>query len=605
MDSALPLIRAVICGAVDDGKSTLLGRLLVNTDSVPIDEVDAATSEGALDYSLLTDGLASEREQGITIDVAYRHLALPDGRRVIIADSPGHEQYTRNMAVAASMADVAVLVIDAERGIRRQSYRHAAICALMGVRHMVIALNKIDCVTDAESRFATLRAEAATRFAAHGFATIDWIPTSGARGDSVTKLHPDTGWYEGPTILEALGAITSPRNAQPRVVRFPVQTVTRHNGKRWYGGRLARGSLVVGDSVRVPRTGTITAVAELQRLGKLACAHESESVAVRLSDEVDVMRGDTIVRADDTVHPQRVWLADLVWLDNEPLKASESYVLRCGPAESPARVDFVRSVVDVDSGEERGGRPLQMNDLGRVELVLDRPLVLDPYAKSRYTGGVILVDRRTARTAAAGMIVEPVERESDVTRHAFAVDRSRREHLNGVRGVVVWLTGLPGSGKSSIADEVEKRLFDLGIRSFTLDGDTVRATLSEDLGFTPEDRRENVRRVARVAELMLDAGLVVIVSLVSPYRVDRGLARERFAADDFIEVFVDTPLEVCEQRDPKGLYARARAAGSGQMTGVDQQYEAPESPDLRLDGTQPLEHSVALILNRIVTRRLG
>lgn len=599
-----PLVRAVICGAVDDGKSTLLGRLLVDTDSVPVDEIEAAMRDGQLDYSFLTDGLASEREQGITIDVAYRHLVLPDGRRVILADSPGHEQYTRNMAVAASLAEVAVLVIDAERGIRPQSYRHAAICALMGVRRLVVSLNKIDRVDDSEARVAQLRAEAEPRLAAHGFATIDWVPTSGVRGDSITAHHSSTGWYAGPTIVDALGAPAADPAAHSEALRLPVQTVTRHDSQRWYGGRVARGSLIVGENVRIPRTGTTSAVAELQRLGGLDSAGAGESVAVRLADELDVMRGDVLVRADDPVRPQRVWMADLVWLDDRALVGGESYLLRCGPTETPARVDFVRSVLDIDSGDERAGRPLTMNDLGRVEIVCDRPLVLDAYADSRHTGGVILVDRASARTVAAGMVVKPVERESEVTRHAFAVDRAQRERLNGLRGVVVWLTGLPGSGKSTIADEVERRLFDLGVRTFTLDGDTVRSTLSEDLGFSPDDRRENVRRVARVAELMLDAGLVVIVSLVSPFRVDRDLARERFADDDFIEVFVDTPIEVCEKRDPKGLYARARADGGAQMTGLGQAYEPPVEPELRLDGTQPVERSVAVILEHIVGRRL-
>ncbi len=603
------LIRAVICGAVDDGKSTLLGRLLVETDSVPVDEIEAATRNGVLDPSLLTDGLSSEREQGITIDVAYRHLVLPDGRRAIIADSPGHEQYTRNMAVAASLADVAVLVIDAERGIRRQSYRHAAICARMGVRRLIVALNKIDRVDHARSRVATLRAEAEPRFATLGFSVIEWIPTSGVRGDGITKKHPATSWDASPTIVDALGAsapggTTAAAGPTSTTLRLPVQTVTRHEGHRWYGGRVGLGNLALGDAVRVPRTRTTSTVVELQRMGTLERASAGESIAVRLADDIDVMRGDTLVRADDPIQPQRVWLTDLVWLDDTPLAPGQSYLLRCGPSQSPARVDFVRSVVDVDTGDELGGRPLVMNDLGRVELVCDRPLVLDPYEVSRHTGGVILVDRRSARTVAAGMIVRSVDRESDVTRHAFAVDRAQRERLNGVRGLVVWLTGLPGSGKSTIADELERRLFTLGVRSFTLDGDTVRSTLSEDLGFTPDDRRENVRRVARVAELMLDAGLVVLVSLVSPFRADRELARERFADDDFLEVFVDTPLAVCEARDPKGLYARARAEGGAQMTGVGQAYEPPLHPQLRIDGTQPVEASVALLLERILARRV-
>ena len=599
------LLRAVICGAVDDGKSTLLGRLLVETASVPLDELESVTVDGVIDYALLTDGLASERAQGITIDVAHRQVTLPDGRRVLMADSPGHEQYTRNMAVAASLADVAVLVIDAERGIRRQSYRHAAICALMGVSRVVVAVTKIDAVDDPEARLAQLRAEADARLAAHGFDTVHWVPTSGRRGDNVTSASTHTSWYQGVTIVDALAApLAAPEHALTAPLRLGVQSVMREQGRRWYAGRIARGSLAPGDAVRVARTGTTTEAVEVRLGDEPVHAVAGQSIAVRLADEIDLGRGDLLVPAAEAAHPHRVWLADLVWLDAQPLEIGRGYLLRSGASESPARVDFVRSVVELDSGEEHGGHPLAMNDIGRVELVVDRPLLLDPYADSRHTGGLVLVDRASARTVAAGMVVSAVERESEVTRHAFAVDRTRREQLNGLRGVVVWLTGLPGSGKSTIADEVEKRLFAQGVRSFTLDGDTVRSTLSEDLGFTPEDRRENVRRVARVAELMLDAGLVVLVSLVSPYRDDRELARERFASDDFLEVFVDTPLEVCEQRDPKGLYARARAAGESQMTGVGQQYEAPENPELRIDGTQPIEASVALVLEHIIGRRL-
>ena len=600
------LVRAVICGAVDDGKSTLLGRLLVDTSSVPVDELESVTVDGVVDYALLTDGLASEREQGITIDVAHRQLSLPDGRRMLMADSPGHEQYTRNMAVAASLADVAILVIDAERGIRQQSYRHAAICAHMGVARVIVAVTKIDALAEPRARFEQLRAEAHERLSAHGFNLVQWIPTSGWRGDNVTSRSPHSAWYDGDTLVDALAAQPETTEAaSDSPLRLSIQTVVRDQGQRWYGGRIARGALSVGDRVRVARTGTDSEVMDVRLGDQSVHAVAGQSIAFRLADEIDLSRGDVVISADEQATTHRVWLADMVWLDREPLDTAQSYLLRSGPAESPARVDFVRSIVDLDTGMERGGQPLTMNDLGRVEIVLDRPLLLDSYAQSRHSGGLVLVDRATARTVAAAMVVTAVERESEVTRHAFAVDRGRREQLNGLRGVVVWLTGLPGSGKSTIADEVERRLFERGVRSFTLDGDTVRSTLSEDLGFTPEDRRENVRRVARVAELMLDAGLVVLVSLVSPFRTDRELARERFAADDFIEVFVDTPLDVCEQRDPKGLYARARAADDDtQMTGVGQQYEAPEAPELHLDGTKPVEQSVALVLERIIGRRV-
>ncbi len=605
MADAPALLRAVMCGAVDDGKSTLLGRLLVETASVPLDELESVTTDGTVDYALLTDGLASERAQGITIDVAHRQLRLPDGRRVLMADSPGHEQYTRNMAVAASLADVAVLVIDGERGIRRQSYRHAAICALMGVDRVIVAVTKIDALADPEARMAELQREAGPRLGTHRFASVQWIPTSGRRGDNVTHASALTPWYAGITLVDAL-ATPSMTSEPPRSgpLRLAVQTVVRENGRRWYAGRIARGSIAESDAVRVARTGTTAEVVEVRLGDKPVAAVAGQSITVRLDRDIDLGRGDLLIGATDPAKPQRVWLADMVWLDALPLELGRGYLLRTGASETPARVDFVRSVVDLDSGDELGGRVLSMNDLGRVEIVLDRPLLLDAYGDSRHTGGLVLVDRATARTVAAAMVVAPVDRESEVTRHAFAVDRARREQFNGLRGLVVWLTGLPGSGKSTVADEVEKRLFEQGVRSFTLDGDTVRSTLSEDLGFTPDDRRENVRRVARVAELMLDAGLVVLVSLVSPFRADRALARERFAADDFMEVFVDTPLAVCEQRDPKGLYARARSAGGSQMTGVGQDYEVPEHPELHLDGTAPVDQSVALILEHITNRRI-
>ena len=605
MSSAL--LRIVVCGAVDDGKSTVLGRLLVETNSIPLDEIDNSRlmANGEVDYSQLTDGLESEREQGITIDVAHRHVYLPSGRRAILADSPGHEQYTRNMAVAASEADVGLLLVDAVKGVRDQSVRHAAINSLMGVKHIVVAVNKMDAVDYDKSIFDGIIEELNRRFEPFGFEDITYIPVSGMVGDNVTAPSENMSWGNSVTILSLLDQErTFDRSGGDGSPRLPVQFVSKAGDVRWYAGTIARGTVTVGDAIRVWPAMTEAVIAGIYAPNETKTAGDAQAVHVTLDREVDIARGDVIVGATGEIPSSRAHLADLVWIDTKPLDTHASYILRSGPIEIPARVETVRYVRDITTGEQARGRALEVNDIGRVEIVTDRPILLDPYAESLHTGGFILVDRLTAKTVAAGMSKHPLVRESDVVKHDFAVGRAEREKLNGLRSCVLWLTGLPGSGKSTVADELEKSLITLGLRSFTLDGDTVRSTLSEDLGFSPEDRKENVRRVARVAELMMEAGIVVIVSLVSPFREDREMAKERFADGDFIEVFVDTPLEICMQRDPKGLYARSQADKSMQMTGVGQGYEVPLAADVTLDGTQPVEDSVQKLLGLVLSRRI-
>ncbi len=605
MSSAL--LRIVVCGAVDDGKSTVLGRLLVETNSIPLDEIDNSRlmANGEVDYSQLTDGLESEREQGITIDVAHRHVYLPSGRRAILADSPGHEQYTRNMAVAASEADVGLLLVDAVKGVRDQSVRHAAINSLMGVKHIVVAVNKMDAVGYDKSIFDGIIEELNRRFEPFGFEDITYIPVSGMVGDNVTAPSENMSWGNSVTILSLLDQErTFDRSGGDGSLRLPVQFVSKAGDVRWYAGTIARGTVTVGDTIRVWPAMTEAVIAGIHAPNETKTAGDAQAVHVTLDREVDIARGDVIVGATGEIPSSRAHLADLVWIDTKPLDTHASYILRSGPIEIPARVETVRYVRDITTGEQARGRALEVNDIGRVEIVTDRPILLDPYAESLHTGGFILVDRLTAKTVAAGMSKHPLVRESDVVKHDFAVGRAEREKLNGLRSCVLWLTGLPGSGKSTVADELEKSLITLGLRSFTLDGDTVRSTLSEDLGFSPEDRKENVRRVARVAELMMEAGIVVIVSLVSPFREDREMAKERFADGDFIEVFVDTPLEICMQRDPKGLYARSQADKSMQMTGVGQGYEVPLAADVTLDGTQPVEDSVQKLLGLVLSRRI-
>jgi bifunctional enzyme CysN/CysC len=503
------------------------------------------------------------------------------------------------MAVAASTASVALLVIDAVRGVREQTLRHAAICQLMGVREFVVAFNKIDAIEHPDSRIAELRREL-SRLEGRD-ATFTFVPVSGLRGDNVT---------EGANSLMRALALGSSRSAshvaEPGSLRLPVQLVIREGDRRWYAGRVASGHLSAGTEIVIWPSGKTAVVKNVLCAGALAtdAVGSGESVAIELDRELDVGRGDILVdSAELTV--SRAHLADVVWLDESPLHMATSYLLRVGPHEVPARVQHIRFAVELVGNEERPASQLSVNAIGRVEITCDRPVLLDSYARSRDTGGFILCDRLTGNTVAAGMTIHSLTRESEVTRHEFSVTRQAREKSNGVRAGVLWLTGLPGSGKSTIADEVEKQLFARGIRSYVLDGDTVRQTLSEDLGFSPEDRRENVRRVARTAQLMMDAGLMVIVSLVSPFRADRDSARELFAHEDFVEVFIDTPLAVCQERDPKGLYARAAGDATSQMTGAGQGYEPPLHADVHIDGTKSIEENAGLLVDWIARRRVG
>ena len=607
----MALIRLVACGSVDDGKSTLIGRLLADTDSVPDDTLEMARTvrrtgstipPGEVDYSLLTDGLEAEREQGITIDVAYRHMGLPDGRRVVIADAPGHEQYTRNMAVAASTADVALLLVDAARGVTRQTFRHLTICSLMGVHHVIIAVNKLDAVGFEHARFAEVADAVAGAAARLDFSRVSVIPVSALAGDNVTAGSERTGWYAGPTVLEAIGE-THELDAPPvgtvtKPARIPVQTVLRADNFRGVAGTLAGGRVRIGDELAVSGAAVRGTVRRLLVAGvDREVAEVGDAVCVELVPDLDVTRGDLLEAADSPLVPADRFSADVVWLGQEPLAHGRSYLLVCGPAVVPAVVTSVRHRLDVSSGHQEAARILSLNDVGRVELATDRPVSLEAYAASRDTGGFVLVDRLSADTVAAGMVRYPLRRSSNVSAHAYQVDRSSRERLNGHRGRVVWLTGLSGSGKSTIADATERALHAQGVRTFVLDGDNVRHGLNKDLGFTAEDRAENVRRVSEVARLMVEAGTVVVVALVSPYQADRRAARDLFEPGDFVEVYVDTPVEVCAARDTKGLYAKAASGELPNLTGVGQDYEKPTNPELVVAGDGWLEEAVAAVVH--------
>ncbi len=612
-----PVVRLVTCGSVDDGKSTLIGRLLAETGSIPEDQLDYARRTrrggstipvGEIDFSLLTDGLEAEREQGITIDVAYRHMYLPSGRRIIIADAPGHEQYTRNMAVAASNAEVAVLLVDAARGVRPQTFRHLTVCALMGVQSIIIAINKMDLVGYEHATFEELSGQVKAAAARLGLDEVITIPVSAVAGDNVTAPTTHMPWWHGPSLLQALQDWTPPPTTRQTPFRLPVQFIVRAEGNfRGYAGTVAAGSVRPGDEIVVADSGQTARVERIVGFaGDLAEAAAGDAVTITLDREVDVTRGDLLAAAGTTPDGSTAWpqpadrfSADVVWVGEEPLMHGRSYLLAVGPRTIPATVTVVRHRRDVVTGQQLAARVLDMNDIGRVEIATDTPVPMDVYSACRDTGGFLLIDRVSADTVAAGMVTHALRRSLNVVPHDYEVDREARARLKHQQPRVVWLTGLSGSGKSTIADALERRMHALGMHTFVLDGDNVRTGLNKDLGFTPEDRAENVRRVAEAARLMVEAGLIVIVALISPFRADRRAAREIFEGEDFLEVYVDTPVEMCAVRDPKGLYAKAQSGSLPNMTGIGQEYEPPEHPDVRLDGTASVEDNVEVLLRLI------
>ena len=613
-DRAISVVRLIACGSVDDGKSTLIGRLLAETGSVPEDQLDYArrtrrggstVPAGEVDYSLLTDGLEAEHEQGITIDVAYRHLDLPSGRRVIIADAPGHEQYTRNMAVATSTADVALLLVDATKGIRAQTRRHLAVCALMGVKTVIAAVNKLDARGYDHVLYEELAGGVRAAAARLDVEDVEVIPVSALGGDNIIARSTKMPWYHGPTVLSALSAWQPPEAARPDEsgFRLPVQYIVRADDFRGLAGTVTGGPIRPGDPVVVAGSGAAGVIDRvLGPDGDVEVAAADTPVTVTLTSELDVRRGDLLTTAPATsgdLQPATAFSATVVWTAEEPLAHGRSYLLLAGPRTVPAVVTTIRGKLDVTSGEQLAARTLGINDIGTVELSTDGPISLDKYAANRDTGSFLLVDRVTKDTVAAGMVRYALRRGTNIVPHHYVVDRDARARLKGQRSRVLWLTGLPGAGKSTIADALERRLHGMGLHTYVLDGDNVRSGLNKDLGFTPEDRAENVRRVAETARLLLDAGLIVVVALVSPFRSDRMVAKGLFEAGDFLECWVDTPAEVCAERDPKGLYAKAKAGKLPNMTGVGQGYEAPEQPDLVVNGAGSLEETVDRLVSEL------
>jgi bifunctional enzyme CysN/CysC len=585
------LLRFITCGSVDDGKSTLIGRLLYDSNAILTDQFATlerdsrrfGTTGDDVDLALLLDGLEDERQQGITIDLAYRFFATKR-RSFVIADAPGHEQYTRNMATGASTVDLALMLIDARKGLVVQTRRHSHICSLLGVRHVVLAVNKLDLVEFDERTFTAI-ADTYRRFATDlGFASLQAIPISARFGDNVTIRSPRTPWYEGPSLLDYLETVDVTDRAEAIGLRFPVQLVSRPHGDfRGVAGTVVAGSVGPGDAVVVAGSGVQSRVKEILTFdGPVARAVTGDAVTLTFTDDIDVARGDLLANPKSRPEFADQLAAHLIWMKDEQLVPGRSYWLKLGTRTVPATVTALKHRVDVDRGSHVAARSLALNEIGYCNLSTVQPIAFDPYKVNRDTGGFILIDRLTNETAGAGMIDFALRRASNIHRQALTVSVEDRAALKGQHSAIVWLTGLSGAGKSTIANSVEQKLLALGGHSMLLDGDNVRHGLNRDLGFTDTDRVENIRRLGEVAKLMADAGLVVIAAFISPFRADRQMAREIAAPHPFIEVFIDTPLDECIRRDPKGLYAKAQSGGIPNFTGIDSPYEAPENPELRL-----------------------
>jgi len=586
-----PTLRFVTCGSVDDGKSTLVGRLLYDSKMLLDDQLSALQSEskavgtngGHLDFALLVDGLQAEREQGITIDVAYRFFAT-QRRRFIVADTPGHVQYTRNMATGASNADLAVVLIDARNGVITQTRRHSHILGLIGVRHVVLAINKMDMVGFDADRFTAIAAEYRTIAAQLGIPHVQCIPVVARDGDNIFAQSPRMPWYDGPTVMEHLETVDVSGDIESRPFRFPVQWVNRPNAEfRGFCGRIASGTVQRGDAVSVQPSGHHTHVAAIfTAAGEHDRAVAGQSVTLVLADEIDVSRGDVLMSGAAPVISGHL-AAHLVWFDDDVMVPGRRYLIKCGNASTGAVISTLKHRVAIDTMEHQAATTLGANEIGFVNLCLDRPLVCEAYRENRDLGSFILIDTLSHRTAAAGMIDYPLRRATDIRWQTLDVDKSVRSRLKQQRPCVLWLTGLSGAGKSSIANLLDKRLSDLGRHTTLLDGDNLRHGINRDLGFTDQARAENVRRVAEIAKLFVEAGMIALVSLISPFRSEREMARGLLAAGEFIEIHVAAPLAECERRDPKGLYRRARAGELANFTGIDQPYETPEMPEISLD----------------------
>jgi bifunctional enzyme CysN/CysC len=605
------MLRFITCGSVDDGKSTLIGRLLYDSKMIFEDQLDAlqddskkvGTQGQEIDFALLVDGLAAEREQGITIDVAYRFFNT-EKRKFIVADCPGHEQYTRNMVTGASTADLAIILIDARKGVLVQTRRHSFLCHQLGIRNIVLAVNKMDLVDYSEQVYDDIVADY-TEFANEiGIEHFVPMPISGFKGDNITSHSPNTPWYKGATLVDHLETVeVDSSHDQTRPFRMPVQWVNRPNlDFRGFAGLIATGSVKTGDAVRVLPSGRTSTVSRIVTLdGDLEEAVAGQSVTICLADEIDCSRGDVICVSDDPAEVSDQFETTLVWMNDEALHVGRAYWMKLGTQTVSVTVHEPKYKIDVNTMEHLAAKTLELNEIGVAEIATDKSVVFEPYAENRALGGFILIDKMTNATVAAGMLHFALRRAQNVHWQALDIGRKQHADLKNQKPAVLWFTGLSGSGKSTIANLVEKKLFRMNRHTFLLDGDNVRHGLNKDLGFTEADRIENIRRVGEVAKLMADAGLIVITAFISPFRAEREMVRAMLPEGEFIEVHIDTPLAVAESRDVKGLYKKARSGELKNFTGIDSPYEAPVNPEIRIDTTaMSPDEAATLIVDKLL-----
>ncbi|MGQ0533318.1 MAG: sulfate adenylyltransferase subunit CysN [Caulobacteraceae bacterium] len=604
------LLRFITCGSVDDGKSTLIGRLLFDSKMIFEDQLAAletdskkvGTQGGAIDFALLVDGLAAEREQGITIDVAYRFFST-DKRKFIVADTPGHEQYTRNMVTSASTADLAIILVDARKGVLTQTRRHSYLVSLMGIRHIVLAVTKMDLVDWSRDVFEAIVVDYRAFATRVGLDDFIAIPISGLNGDNITSRSAIAPWYQGPALMQHLEEVEideEPRARGP--FRMPVQWVNRPNADfRGFAGQIVGGRVEPGDNVRVSPSGKLSTIARIvTKDGDLPEAIAGQSVTLTLTDEIDCSRGDVIAAAGDPPEASDQFETTLIWMTDEHALPGRPYWLKLGAKTVSATITEIKYKVNVNTLEHLAGKVLELNEIAVCNISLNQPIAFDPYDANPDMGGFILIDRTSNATVAAGLIHFALRRAQNVHWQSLDVTRSARAEMKGQKPAVLWFTGLSGAGKSTIANLVDKKLHSLGKHAVLLDGDNVRHGLNRDLGFTDVDRVENIRRVAEVAKLMADAGLIVLVSFISPFRAEREMARALMAEGEFYEVFVDTPLAEAERRDVKGLYKKARAGQLKHFTGVDSPYEQPENPEIHIDTTKlDAAAAAALIVEKL------
>jgi bifunctional enzyme CysN/CysC len=608
------LLRFITCGSVDDGKSTLIGRLLYEAKtlfedqlaSVEADSKKWGTQGGEIDFALLVDGLAAEREQGITIDVAYRFFTT-DRRKFIVADTPGHEQYTRNMVTGASTADVAVILVDARKGVLTQTRRHSCLVSLIGIRKVVLAINKMDLVDYSEQVYRDIEAQYREFAQQLSLKDITAMPLSALRGDNMLVASENMPWYDGPTLMGFLESVELDEARQQNgVFRMPVQWVNRPNlDFRGFAGTVSSGIVKPGDRIRAQPSGRESRVTRIVTAnGDLPLAVAGQSITLTLADEIDISRGDLISGVESPAEVADQFESTIVWMAEEPMLPGRAYLLKMGTRTMSATLAEPKYRLNVNTMEHLAARRLDLNEIGVCNIALDRAVPFDPYSVNRDTGGFILIDRMTNHTVAAGMLHFALRRSHNIHVQHVDVDKAARAAHKGQRPVVLWFTGLSGAGKSTIANLVEKKLHAMGRHSYLLDGDNVRHGLCRDLGFTEADRVENIRRVAEVAKLMVDSGLIVLTAFISPFRSERAMARSLMAEGEFVEIYVDTPLEVAEQRDVKGLYGKARRGELANFTGIDSPYEAPENAELRVN---TVEHSGEESADRVIAhlRELG